>query len=107
MSLWCPAKKGIVNLYVPRPTPELQRPGRRKLPMTVSAGGETATFAGKVDIIASSPTSSIEVEIPVDSPLLKALEKADRFTVTVNSEQVVFPLYDADVTALLGLCRKS
>ena len=106
VSLWCPARKGIVNLYVPRPTSELQRLARRKLPMTVTVGGETATFAGRVDINASSPTSSVEVEMPVDSPLLKAMEGADRFTVRVDTQDVVFPLYDADIPTLLDLCRK-
>jgi hypothetical protein len=106
VSLWCPAKKGIVNLYVPRPTAELQKIARHRIPMTVTAGTETATFAGKMDIIAGSPTSSVEVEMPVDSPLLKAFETADRFTVKVDQQEMVFPLYDADVATLVGLCRK-
>ncbi|MCX7349589.1 MAG: hypothetical protein NTZ54_08705 [Alphaproteobacteria bacterium] len=106
VSLWCPARKGIVNLYVPRPTHELQRLARRKVPMTVTAGRETATFAGKIDISADAPTSSVEVEMPVDTPLLKAMEKADRFTVRIDAQDVVFPLYDADVSGLLALCRK-
>lgn len=106
VSLWCPARKGIVNLYVPRPTPELQKLARRKLPMTVVVGGETATFAGKVDINASAPTSSVEVEMPADGPLLKAFQSADRFTVKVNQQEVIFPLYDADVAGLVDLCRK-
>ena len=50
LSLWCPNHKGIVNLYVPRPTAELQKLARRKVPMTVTAGSETATFGGKIDI---------------------------------------------------------
>ena len=37
---------------------------------------------------------------------LKALEKADRFSVKIGDQEVVFPLYNADVTTLLGLCRK-
>ena len=106
LSLWCPNHKGIVNLYVPRPTAELQKLARRKVPMTVTAGSETATFGGKIDINPDAASSSVEVEMPVDSPLLKALEKADRLTVKVDSQEVVFPLYDADVSSLLALCRK-
>lgn len=106
VSLWCPTKKGIVNLYVPRPTAELQKLGRRKVPLTVTAGGETETFGGKVDINPGVPYSSVEVEMPVDGPLLRELQKADRFTVRVDAQEIVFPLYDADVPALLELCRK-
>jgi len=106
VSLWCPAKKGIVNLYVPRPTAELQKLSRRKVPMTVNVGAETATFAGKIDVNSAAPTSSVEVEMPVDSPLLKAMTTADRFSVKVDSQEVVFPLYDADIAGLLTLCRK-
>lgn len=106
VSLWCPNRKGIVNLFVPRPTQELQKLGRHKVPMTVTAGGETATFGGKIDVNPASPSSSVEVEMPADSPLLKALAKADRFSVKLNGQEVVFPLYDADVSALLDICRK-
>jgi hypothetical protein len=106
VSLWCPAKKGIVNLYVPRPTSELQKLSRHKMPMTVTAGSETATFGAKIEVNPGAPSSSVEVEMPVDSPLLKALQKADRFTVKIDAQQVVFPLYDADVSGLLDLCRK-
>lgn len=106
VSLWCPTKKGVVNLYVPRPTGELRKLDRHRVPMTVTAGSETATFAGKIDINPDSPSSSVEVEMPVDNPLLKAMLKADRFSVKVNAQDVVFPLYDADVAGLLDLCRK-
>lgn len=106
VSLWCRTRKDVVNLYVPRPTAELERLGRRKAPLTVKAGEETATFAGKIDLNRGFPTSSVEVEMPVDNPLLKALEKADRFSVKIGDQEVVFPLYNADVTTLLGLCRK-
>jgi hypothetical protein len=106
VSLWCRTRKDMVNLYVPRPTAELEQLARRKVPMTVKAGEETATFAGKIDLNSGYPSSSVEVEMPVDNPLLKALEKADRFSVKIGDQELVFPLYNADVTTLLGLCRK-
>ena len=106
VSLWCRTRKDMVNLYVPRPTVELEQLGRRKVPLTVKAGEETATFAGKIDLNRGYPSSSVEVEMPVDNPLLKALEKADRFSVKIGDQEVVFPLYNAHVTTLLGLCRK-
>ena len=106
VSLWCPLKKGVVNLFVPRPTTELQRLGRRKVPLTVKAGGETATFAGKIELSPDATTSSVEVEMPVSQPLLKSMETADRFSVKIDSQEVVFPLYGADVTRLLAQCGK-
>ena len=106
VSLWCRTRKDMVTLYVPRPTAELEQLSRRKVPLTVKAGEETATFAGKIDLNRGYPSSSVEVEMPVDNPLLKALEKADRFSVKIGDQEVVFPLYNADVTTLLGLCRK-
>lgn len=106
VSLWCPARKGVVNLFVPRPTAELRKITRHHVPMTVTVGGETATFAGKIDVNADAPNSSVEVEMPVDSALLKAMLSADRFGVRIGSQDVVFPLYDADVAGLLAQCRK-
>ena len=106
VSLWCPVKKGVVNLFVPRPTPELQHLARRKVPITVTAGTETATFAGKIDLNPDAASSSVEVEMPVTHPLLKAIEKADRFSVKIDAQEVVFPLYDADTAGLLALCSK-
>ena len=106
VSLWCPLKKGVVNLYIPRPTQELKKLGRHRIAMTVKAGDETVTFSGKVDLNLQADTSSVEAEMPVTHPLLKALEKADRFTVTVDRQEVVFPLYDADVPRIVELCSK-
>ena len=107
VSLWCPAHKDVVNLYVPRPSAELQKIGRRHVPMTVTAGGETATFAGKIDLNPDMATSSVEVEMPVNHPLLKAMQESDRFSLKVDAQEIVFPLYDADLEGLMALCRKS
>lgn len=106
VSLWCPIHKGTVNLFLPRPTEELQKHKQKKIPMTVSAGEEKATFAAKLDINPEAASSSVEVEIPVDHPLLKALDGADRFTVKVEGAEIVFPFYGADLPSLMELCRK-
>ena len=83
---------------------------RREFLRTATLLGVSASaayaFAGKIDLNRGYPSSSVEVEMPVDNPLLKALEKADRFSVKIGDQEVVFPLYNADVTTLLGLCRK-
>jgi len=106
VSLWCPIRKGIVNLFVPRPTEELASLGRGKVALTVKAGDESATFGGKVDINSEGSASSVEAEVPADHPLFKALETADRFIVEVEGKPVVFPLYNVDMSMLMGLCRK-
>lgn len=106
VSLWCPAHKGVVNLFVPRPTEELQKLKQKKISLTVTAGRETATFAGKVDVNTDAASSSVEVEVPAGHALFKALQGADRFEVRLAGEDLVFPLYDADVAGLLDVCRK-
>lgn len=106
VSLWCPVRKGVVNLLMPRPTAELKKFGHRKVPLTLHVGKETATFAGKIDLNTEADASSVEVEMPATQPLLAALLQADRFSVTVDHHEVIFPLYDANVQGLLDLCRK-
>ncbi|WP_421694702.1 hypothetical protein [Aestuariivirga sp.] len=106
VSLWCPLKKGVVSLFVPQPTEDLQKLKRKTLPVTIKAGPETATFAGKVDINRDNAISSVEIQVPVSHPLLKAMQSSDRFDVKVDQADVVFPLYDADVAGLLDLCRE-
>ena len=106
VSLWCPIGRGVVNLFVPRPTEELRKLKRKTVPLTVTAEGETATFAGKVDINAEAATSSAEAEIPANHALMKAMAKADRFSVRVAGEEVVYPLYAADLAGLFDLCAK-
>lgn len=106
VSLWCPIRKGTVNLFLPRPTASLQKTQQKKVPLTISAGAEQATFAAKADVNSQAPVSSLEVEMPVDHPLLKALESADRFSIKLADDDMVFPFYGADFLSLIELCRK-
>lgn len=106
VSLWCPIHKGTVHLFVPRPTEELLKHKQKKVPLTVTAGKEQATFAGKPDINTEAAASSVEVEIPYDHALFKALHDADRFTVKVDGTEIIFPFYGADFDNLMELCRK-
>ena len=46
VSLWCPLKKGMVNLYLQRPAEELSKLKAREVALKVSAGSETVTFRG-------------------------------------------------------------
>lgn len=106
VSLWCPVGKGLVNLYLPMSTSEIPKSNDKSAPLTVTAGAQTVTFRGKADVNEEGAMSSVEAEIAVDHPLIKALLTADRFSVTSGAVEAVYPLYDADVEGLLELCKK-
>jgi hypothetical protein len=106
LSLWCPIGKGLVNVYLPVTTSEIPRANDKSAPLTISAGDQTATFRGKADVNPEAAVSSVEAEIAVDHPVLKALLTADRFKVSSGAFEVIYPLYDADVAGLLDLCKK-
>lgn len=105
ISLWCRIGKGTVNVYLPVPTKLMPKKKDGASPLTISAGKETATFRGKADINREAAVSSIEAEIDGGHPLVDALLKEDRFTVTAGGAEIVFPLYNSDVEGLLALCR--
>ncbi len=106
VSLWCPIGKGVVNLFVPVPVAKMPKVKNKVAPLTVTVGKETATFRAKADVNPESVNASVEAEIPAESPLLKAPQTADRFSVKAGSEQIVFPLYAAELGDFLALCRK-
>lgn len=107
VSFWCPLKKNEVSLFVPQPTEELQKLKRKTVSITVHAGAQTAKLSAKVEISTEEPASSVEVKLPLSHPLFTALREADRFDVKVGTEDIVFPLYGADIAGFLDLCRKS
>jgi hypothetical protein len=106
VSLWCRIGKGNVNLYLPVPTRQMPKPKDMAVPLTIVAGDETATFRGKADVNRQAALSSIEAEMATDHPLIAALKTADRFTIKAGDNEVIFPLYNADIEGLLELCRK-
>lgn len=106
VSLWCRIGKGAVNLYLPVPTRLVSQAKDKAAPLTITAGTQSATFLGKVDVNRSSAVSSIEAELEIGHPLITQLLTADRFSVKAAGTEIVFPLYDADVESLLELCKK-
>lgn len=106
VSLWCRIGKGAVNLYLPVPTRLLKENKERAAPLIVTAGTETATFRGKVDVNRQAALSSIEAELEISHPLITQLLTADRFSIKAAGTEVIFPLYNADVESLLELCKK-
>jgi hypothetical protein len=106
ISFWCVLRKDMVNLYLPRPTEELRKLKGKEVPVKLTAGGENVTFRGKLQLIAEGPYSSVEVEMAADHPVLAAMSKSDRLRMQVGNEDLIFPLYDADLAGLIQLCRK-
>jgi hypothetical protein len=106
VSLWCPLNKGIVNLYLPRPANEFKDIKARDVPLKVIAGWEKVTFRGKLDAPPDTAMAVIELEIPATHPLIAAMPSADRLTIQLGKHTLVFPIYGADVSGLIKLCRK-
>lgn len=106
VSLWCPLKKGLVNLYLQRPAEELSKLKAREVALKVSAGSETVTFRGKLDVTPEAAAAVIEVEMPATHPVLAAMRDADRLSIEIGRHTLVFPLYSADVAGLIDLCSK-
>lgn len=106
LSFWCVLKKDMVNFYLPRPTGELSQFKGKEVPVKLSAGGEDVTLRGKLQLVPEGLYSSVEVELAAGHPILSAMQKDDRLRVRLGQEELIFPLYDADLAGLIGLCRK-
>ncbi len=61
---------------------------------------------GKTEVNLDAGVTSVEGKLPADAPILQAMQKADRFRVTVDGIETIFPLIEADVAGLLALCRR-
>jgi hypothetical protein len=106
LSFWCVLRKDMVNLYLPRPTEELRTLKGKEVPVKLTAGPEAVTFRGKLQLIPEGVYSSVEVEMAADHPILAAMRESDRLQIRVAGDELIFPLYDADLAGLIDLCRK-
>lgn len=106
VSFWCPLGKGVVNLYLPRPAAELKSLKTANVPLKLTAGPEKVTFRGQLDVPPESPMGVAEVEIPATHPVFAAMAAADRLSVQIGKQTLVFPIYGADIGGLIDLCRK-
>ena len=104
VSLWCAVQSGEVQVFVPEATAKLN-PGT-DLTMTIHAGDASVAVTGKTEVNLDAGVTSVEGKLPADAPILQAMQKADRFRVTVDGIETIFPLIEADVAGLLALCRK-
>jgi hypothetical protein len=105
VSIWCPVQQGEVRVYLPEVPAGLQDSKKTETVMTISTDEASADVTAVVDLGLESGLPSVEATLPVDHPVLASMLNADRFRVTVKGEETVFPLFDADLSGLMELCR--
>ncbi len=103
ISFWCSLHSGEVRIFIPEADPAMKPD--RNVSFTVSVGKTKFKIAGKTAANEMSDTTSIEATVPATGSLFAALQKADRFRVVTGAVEHVYPLIEADVAGLIGLCR--
>lgn len=104
ISIWCPIESGEVRIYVPEASAEAE--ADKDVTAILSTEDTTREFKARSEVNADAGVTAIEVDLPVDDPILAAMLKADRLRVKVGQDEMVFPLFDADLSGLMELCRK-
>jgi hypothetical protein len=104
ISLWCPIRRGTVNVFMPETSEDLQ-PGRT-VQMVIEAGEAKAAYRARTEANEDAGIPSAEAKVPADAPVFEAMKQADRFRIIIGRHETVFPLYNADLPGLLALCRK-
>ena len=105
VSIWCPIQQGEVHVYLPETAENLG--DGQKTAMTISTDDMSINVEAALDAGQDGGTSSVEATLPDDSPIFDSMLKADRFTIKVGSDETVFPLFEADLSGLMDLCRKN
>lgn len=103
VSFWCTIGSRKLKIFVPDGSADLAP--NITAPFVVKIGEKTFTLPGRTSANEMSGETSIETDLSTDDPAIKALETADRFSVTAASHTTVFPLADANLAGLLRLCR--
>lgn len=105
VSIWCPIQQGEVHVYLPETAENLG--DGQKTAMTIRTDDMSINVEAALDAGQDGGTSSVEATLPDDSPIFASMLKADRFTIKVGSDETVFPLFEADLSGLMDLCRKN
>jgi len=105
VSIWCPIQQGEVHVYLPETAENLG--DGQKTAMTIRTDDMSINVEAALDAGQDGGTSSVEATLPDDSPIFDSMLKADRFTIKVGSDETVFPLFEADLSGLMDLCRKN
>jgi hypothetical protein len=102
VSFWCTLRSGEIRLFLPQASEKLKANEPAKF--EVSVGGQSFILTGMGLPNEEAGTMSIEGRLPAGDRLFKALQDADRFSVTVSGEKQTFPLTGADLPSLLAAC---
>ncbi len=103
VSLWCKIGSGKVKLFFPEGSATLKPDTTADY--TIIINDKPQALKGSTSVNEKTGATSIETEMTVDDPLLVALQKADRFAVTIGTHTTTFPLIDAGLENLYRLCR--
>jgi hypothetical protein len=82
VSFWCKLASGKIKIFFPEGSPDLKPDTSADFVLTI--GGTAKTLSGKTTANAATGATSIESEMPLDDPVIVALDKADRFTAHVT-----------------------
>ena len=104
LSIWCPMQRGDINIFLPEGPENLEVD--KDVTMTLATDDQTAELAARTEANLEGGVTSVEARIGTDHPFLQAMLKADRLKVKVAEVENVFPLFDADLSGLMELCRK-
>jgi hypothetical protein len=104
ISMWCPIRQGMVNIFIPETDPGLA--AGQDATLVLMAAEETSEIKGKTEVNMDAGISSFEASIEADHPIFAAMLRADRFRTRIGAAESAFPLFDADLAGLLDLCRK-
>ena len=103
-SMWCKVRSGEIEIFLPETDPALAPD--QTISFKMAAGDATGEFKGKTSANEMSDTISLEAKLSDNDPIFAGLLEADRFRVKVGAEEIVIPLFDADIAGLLALCAK-
>jgi hypothetical protein len=103
VSFWCKIGSGKVKLFFPEGSADLQADSTADFTVTVDS--KPHMLKGTTTANAMTGATSIETELPLDAPLLREMEQADRFAAKIGSHDSTYPLVDAGLASLFNLCR--
>jgi hypothetical protein len=102
LSLWCKIGGKTLNFFIPKSGWEADTSETVEVKIVAAPAESKVRARLQEDGVGGS--ASLEAEIPIASPLAKALSDADHIDIDTGKHKVVFPLYEAPVSSLLRLC---
>jgi hypothetical protein len=103
VSLWCKINSGKVKIFFPDASPDLEAEAKADLRIVIAS--KEYVFSGTTSANDVSGVTSIEMELPVDDPVIVAMQEADRFAAIIAGHTTTYPLIEAGVENLIRLCK--